>query len=89
MRVLCWIVERAQGRAQGAEHVFGISPRYPDLHWEGLAFPEDRYERITSIDRAAWLHEFKLHDELFSMLAHRLPAQLLEVKKALQERLAA
>ena len=89
MRVLRWIVERAQGQAHGAEHVFGISPRYRDLHWEGLAFPEDRYERITSIDRDAWLQEFKLHDELFSMLAHRLPAQLLEVKKALQERLAA
>jgi phosphoenolpyruvate carboxykinase (GTP) len=89
MRVLRWIVERAEGRAQGAEHVFGISPRYGDLYWSGLDFPQDRYERITSIDRDAWQQEFKLHDELFAMLAQRLPVQLLEVKKALEERLAA
>jgi phosphoenolpyruvate carboxykinase (GTP) len=89
MRVLRWIVERAEGRAQGAEHVFGISPRYGDLYWSGLDFPQDRYERITSIDRDAWQREFKLHDELFAMLAQRLPAELLEVKKALEERLAA
>jgi phosphoenolpyruvate carboxykinase (GTP) len=89
MRVLRWIVERAEGRAQGFEHVFGITPRYRDLHWAGLEFPAERYERITSIDRDAWQVEFKLHDELFAMLAQRLPASLLAVKKDLQGRLAA
>jgi phosphoenolpyruvate carboxykinase (GTP) len=89
MRVLRWIVERAEDRAQGAEHVFGISPRHGDLHWTGLHFPADRYERITSIDRDAWRQEFALHEELFAMLAQRLPRQLLEVKKRLEQRLAA
>jgi phosphoenolpyruvate carboxykinase (GTP) len=89
MRVLRWIVERAEGRAQGAEHVFGISPRYGDLHWEGLDFGEERFARITSIDRLAWREEFRLHSELFDSLAPRLPDKLLEVKRALEERLAA
>jgi phosphoenolpyruvate carboxykinase (GTP) len=89
MRVLRWIVERAEGRAQGAEHVFGISPRYSDLHWQGLDFSQDRFSRITSIDKAAWLEEFRLHDELFSSLAPRLPGELLEVKRNLEKRLAA
>ena len=34
MRVLKWMVERIDGRADGAEHVFGISPRYEDLSWD-------------------------------------------------------
>jgi phosphoenolpyruvate carboxykinase (GTP) len=89
MRVLRWIIERAEGRAEGAEHVFGISPRHGDLHWAGLDYPADRYERITSIDRDAWRQEFALHEELFAMLAQRLPRQLLEVKKRLEQRLAA
>ncbi len=89
MRVLQWIVDRNQGRGQGAEHVFGISPRYTDLHWEGLDFSPERFERITSIDRAAWREEFRLHTELFDMLAQRLPAELLEVKARLEHQLAA
>ncbi|MEN9774982.1 MAG: hypothetical protein RL322_2052 [Pseudomonadota bacterium] len=89
MRVLRWIVDRVQGRAEGTEHVFGISPRYDDLHWNGLDFTRDRFDRITSIDRDAWTGEFKLHEELFSLLAQRLPNELLEVKKALEQRLAA
>ena len=89
MRVLRWIVERVEGRAQGGEHVFGISPRYGDLNWNGLEFSEDRFARITSIDRAAWLEEFRLHGELFDMLAEHLPAELLAVKQKLELKLAA
>jgi phosphoenolpyruvate carboxykinase (GTP) len=88
MRVLKWIVERIDQRAQGSEHVFGVSPRYSDLHWEGLDFPQQQYERITSIDRQAWSEEFRLHEELFRSLSDRLPAALLAVKAALQERLS-
>jgi phosphoenolpyruvate carboxykinase (GTP) len=89
MRVLRWMVERIEGRAQGGEHVFGISPRYGDLHWSGLAFPEDRFARITSIDLAAWREEFRLHGELFESLAQRMPAELLAVKRELELKLAA
>jgi phosphoenolpyruvate carboxykinase (GTP) len=89
MRVLRWIVERVEGRAQGGEHVFGISPRYRDLHWSGLAFPEERFARITSIDLAAWREEFRLHGELFESLAQRMPAELLAVKRELEHKLAA
>jgi phosphoenolpyruvate carboxykinase (GTP) len=88
MRVLKWIVERVGRRAQGSEHVFGVSPRYADLHWEGLDFSRQQFERITAIDRQAWTEEFRLHEELFRSLSDRLPTALLTVKAALQERLA-
>ncbi len=38
MRVLQWMLDRIEGTAAGAENVFGISPRYDDLNWDGLDF---------------------------------------------------
>jgi len=89
MRVLAWMLGRIDGKAQGVEHVFGVSPRYEDLHWQGLEFSREAYQTITSIDREAWREELALHAELFDQLAAGLPQSLLRVKDALAQRLAA
>jgi phosphoenolpyruvate carboxykinase (GTP) len=89
MRVLKWMIDRIEGSAGGNEHVFGVTPRYEDLHWDGLGFAQEAFTTITSIDRAAWKQEFALHAELFEKLAQRLPEHLFEVKARLEERLEA
>jgi phosphoenolpyruvate carboxykinase (GTP) len=87
MRVLKWIVDRIEGRADGFEHVFGISPRFDDLHWAGLDFPRAQYERITSVEPEDWQRELGLHSELFERLAGRLPPELEQTKNRLRQRL--
>jgi phosphoenolpyruvate carboxykinase (GTP) len=89
MRVLQWMVERIEGRAGGEEHVFGTSPRYEDLNWNGLDFGRADYRTITSTDPAQWRQEFALHEDLFDLLRDRLPAQLRETKRRLEQRLPA
>ena len=89
MRVLKWMLERIEGKAQGVEHIFGTTPRYADLSWNGIDFSEDSFRKITSIDPAAWKQELQLHAELFDKLKHHLPQELVEVKAALEKRLAA
>ena len=89
MRVLKWILERAEGKAQGNEHIFGTSPRYEDLTWTGLNFTQDQFKNVTSIDHAAWTQELKLHAELFQQLAYHLPAELTSVKSQIEQKLAA
>jgi phosphoenolpyruvate carboxykinase (GTP) len=89
MRVLEWIVERVEGRAGGAEHLFGVSPRYEDLQWTGLEFPRAQYERITAVSLDDWRKEIALHSELFAKLEPRLPHELRETRSALERRLAA
>jgi len=89
MRVLEWIVERVEGRADGAEHLFGVSPRYEDLQWTGLEFPRAQYERITAVSLDDWRKEIALHSELFAKLEPRLPRELRETRSALEQRLAA
>jgi phosphoenolpyruvate carboxykinase (GTP) len=89
MRVLQWMIGRIEGRAGGVEHVFGTSPRYEDLSWEGLDFSRGDFDRITAIDKGQWLEEFELHAELFRTLERGLPHQLTDTKAALERRLAA
>jgi phosphoenolpyruvate carboxykinase (GTP) len=89
MRVLKWMLDRIEGKAQGQEHVFGVSPRYEDIDWKGLNFGKDKYELVASIDNAAWRDELGLHEELFKQLAERLPKALPETKQRIEHRLAA
>jgi len=89
MRVLKWMLDRIEGNAGGVEHMFGISPTFSDLTWDGLEFTEEQFAKITSIDREAWEAEFKLHRELFDKLAHRLPSELKSTKTHLEKRLSA
>ena len=86
-RVLKWMLQRIEGRAQGAEHVFGTTPRYEDIDWTGLAFSADQFSRITAIDGKSWQEEFALHTELFEKLRHGLPAALLKTKSVFESRL--
>ncbi|MBI5718366.1 MAG: phosphoenolpyruvate carboxykinase (GTP) [Burkholderiales bacterium] len=89
MRVLEWMLGRIEGRAEGAENLFGISPRYDDLRWQGLPFTREQFDTVIGIDRAAWQEELKLHDALFTQLSYHLPSQLPATKAMIEQRLAA
>jgi len=83
MRVLKWMLERVEGKAGGAEHLFGVTPRYDDITWDGLPFDDERFAQITAIDPQAWKQELALHRELFHTLGQRLPAALTAVERRL------
>ncbi|MEO0316999.1 MAG: hypothetical protein RL404_676 [Pseudomonadota bacterium] len=88
MRVLKWMLDRIAGNAGGDENIFGVTPRYDDLPWDGIEFGADAYARITSIEIDAWQAELALHDELFDKLRHRLPSELEQVKARIAQRLS-
>jgi phosphoenolpyruvate carboxykinase (GTP) len=89
MRVLKWMIDRIEGEAQGAQNVFGISPKYEELNWQGLAFSPEQFAKVIGLDRDAWLKELQLHEELFQQLAYHLPAELKATKAQIEQRLAA
>jgi phosphoenolpyruvate carboxykinase (GTP) len=88
MRVLKWMLERIEGEAGGVENVFGTTPTYDDLNWDGLALTPEQFNTITSIDKSAWIEELKLHTELFDKLALGMPPALVTAKAELEARLA-
>jgi len=88
MRVLAWMLGRIEGKSSGQENIFGTTPSHADINWSGLDFSTAQFDKVTSIDKAAWQAEMKLHDELFDQLSYHLPKELAETKNALEARLA-
>jgi phosphoenolpyruvate carboxykinase (GTP) len=76
MRVLKWIVERIEGKANATPTPLGNIPAYDHLDWNGLSFNDGVFANITRVDKTEWQQELKLHDELLSKLQHRLPTEL-------------
>jgi len=89
MRVLKWMLDRVEGKGQGQENLFGLSPRYEDLTWTGLDFTKAQFDQVTGFDKSAWQTELGLHGELFQQLAYHLPAELTATKAKLEQRLSA
>jgi phosphoenolpyruvate carboxykinase (GTP) len=81
MRVLKWVVERANGHAIGIESPLGWMPRYRDLDWNGLGFSREQFDALMSVDRQEWQNEILSHDELFIRLYDRLPKELLYLRE--------
>jgi phosphoenolpyruvate carboxykinase (GTP) len=89
MRVLEWMLGRIEGTAGGADNLFGTSPRYEDMRWDGLSFTREQFNTVIGIDKAAWQQELVLHTELFKQLEQGLPAALPATKAQIEARLAA
>jgi phosphoenolpyruvate carboxykinase (GTP) len=84
MRVLKWIVERANGRAVSIESPIGWMPRYEDLDWRGLTeFGPDKFNQVMSVDRDDWNAEMLEHEDLFLKLYNRLPKELPSARELL------
>jgi phosphoenolpyruvate carboxykinase (GTP) len=85
MRVLKWMIDRIEGKVKGSENVFGISPSYNEMNWEGLEFDETRFKQVTDFDKELMANELKLHGELFEQLAYHLPGELKQTKEKIEK----
>ncbi len=76
MRVLAWILARAEGTLGAAETPLGWVPRVGDLDTTGLDITAEQVRRATSIDLAEWGPELESQGELFTKLERTLPARV-------------
>ncbi|MBE0701910.1 MAG: phosphoenolpyruvate carboxykinase (GTP) [Afipia sp.] len=83
MRVLKWIVERANGHGKATESPLGRMPHYDDLDWRGLDFTREQFNDLMSVTREEWEREMVMHDDLFIKLYDRLPKEMLAVRELL------
>ncbi|MEO1090086.1 MAG: phosphoenolpyruvate carboxykinase (GTP) [Pseudomonadota bacterium] len=87
MRVLRWVVDRVHGRTAPVESPVGWMPRYDDLDWTGLDFPEEAYQDLMAVDRVAGNDEAHDHEKLFDRFLDRLPKEFIFERELLRSRL--
>ncbi|GAB3499814.1 phosphoenolpyruvate carboxykinase (GTP) [Curvibacter fontanus] len=89
MRVLKWMIDRIENEVRGQEHFYGVSPAYEEFNWKSLDFTPEQFKSVTSIDKALWLQELKLHDALFEQIDARLPQALRDTRQRIENLLTA
>ena len=83
MRVLQWIFQRVRAGGRAKETPIGWVPRYRDIDWTGLDFPEEKFEALQAFDRKAWRAEVLGQEELFLDLHDTLPKEMLYERELL------
>lgn len=86
MRVLKWIVERANGDGHSVETALGWMPRYEDIDWSGMQFSVDQWDELMKIDRETLMSQTLGHEELFLKLWDHIPKELLWLRDLLTSR---
>lgn len=76
MRVLKWIIDRAEGRVAARETPLGWVPDEGQIDVSGLDLSAEAMKELTEIDPAAWKAEFELQDDLFNKVADSMPEAL-------------
>ena len=87
MRVLRWIVERANGRAFSRESPIGWLPRYQDIDWRGLDYSKAQWDELMGFDRPRTALQTLAHEELFISLFDHLPKEMIFERELLLSRL--
>lgn len=86
-RVLKWIVDRLDGKAEGVETPIGILPTVESLDTEGLDLAKDDLEFLLTVDKEVWRDEASLIPEHLNTFGDHTPKELWDEYRALVQRL--
>jgi phosphoenolpyruvate carboxykinase (GTP) len=88
-RVLKWVFERCDGKIHAVDTPIGRLPAPADLDTRGLNLPQNKLEKLLSVDVEGWLAEIPLIREHFAKFGNHLPAGLKKEVDDLEARLKA
>ncbi len=87
-RVLEWIVDRIEGRADGVQTPIGVVATPESLDLDGLDVDIADVAEALAVDKAQWRAELPSINEWFDFIGDKLPEQLRAELDALTTRLA-
>jgi phosphoenolpyruvate carboxykinase (GTP) len=76
MRVLKWILDRAQGKVATQETLFGWVPKQGNLDLSGLDITPEAVDEATSIVESEWKTELESQKQWFDQFGERMPKTL-------------
>jgi phosphoenolpyruvate carboxykinase (GTP) len=86
-RVLKWIVERLEGKAQATETAIGRVPTKTSLDISGLTLTDQQLDTLLGVDHEVWREEAGLIPAFYEKFGDRLPKALWDQQKSLVARL--
>jgi phosphoenolpyruvate carboxykinase (GTP) len=86
-RVLKWIVERLEGKAEAVDTPIGRLPSKQALDTTGLDLTDDQLDLLLTVDPSVWKEEASLIPQHYDRFADHLPNELWDEYEALVERL--
>lgn len=86
-RVLKWIVDRLDGRAEGVETPIGILPTKESLDTKGLGLADADLDFLLTVDKEAWRDEASLVPAHLNTFGDHTPTELWDEYRKLVDRL--
>ena len=88
MRVLDWIINRCEGKADAVETPIGYEPKPEDINIEGLeGITTETVKGLLSVDQELWKEEAKGIHEFYEKFGDRLPKELYTELEKLEAKL--
>ena len=87
VRVLRWMLDRIENRAQANETPIGDVPTPASLDLDGLSIPRKNLDELLAVDPADWTEELSATEKFFEKFGDRLPDEIRTEHKALADRL--
>ena len=87
-RVLKWVLERLDGRADAVETPIGLVPTPDALDTDGLDIEPAVLEELLSVDPESWRQEIPLIEAQFEFIGERMPEPLCDQLEKLEKRLS-
>jgi phosphoenolpyruvate carboxykinase (GTP) len=87
-RVMKWIIDRIEGRANGRTTPIGTVPTAEDLDLEGLDVDAADVDAALAVNAAEWREELPQIEEWFEFVGEKLPTGIKDEFDALKHRLA-
>jgi phosphoenolpyruvate carboxykinase (GTP) len=87
-RVMKWIIERVEGKANGKATPIGTVPSAEDLDLEGLDVDRADVDEALAVNSQEWRDELPLIEEWFEFVGEKLPTGIKDEFDALKHRLA-
>ena len=87
LRVLMWILDRCEGKADAVETPIGFEPKAEDINIEGLDIDVETIRGLLNVDKDLWREEAKGIHEFYAKFGDKLPQALKDELASLEANL--
>jgi phosphoenolpyruvate carboxykinase (GTP) len=87
VRVLKWMLDRIEGRADAEETPIGSVPALGSLTLDGLKIPPETIRELLRVEPSDWLEEYEAIGQFLDKFGSRLPEPVREEHRKFGERL--